>query len=197
MKSELESETKKLCLDAGGLSTKGWLGEKGGDDKAGGGVGGRGLPYAEPLTEEEKEMVKPLYELFSDKLIHCFYSQNWSTRLQAINAIHSQLHFIQNPPSASNTLVTVHVNPHSKTVQQAYQIFQLILQEALNHPVIQIYIAALQLFQTSLPMFLAHMDPHDIRTNLKHIIQIVIQKMGFLKLKVREKSAEFLKLKER
>jgi hypothetical protein len=32
-----------------------------------------------------------------------------------------------------------------------------------------------------------------MRTNLKHIIQIVIQKMGFLKLKVREKSAEFLK----
>jgi hypothetical protein len=146
------------------------------------------LPHSEPLSEEQKLKAAALIETFNLEIMTCFYSQTWSTRMAAIEKISEQLYNLD--PNRRDAMST-EINRKNLPIEETFKVFLQLIDEGCQDPVLKNYLAVLELFQKSLPLFFRYIQPPQIKKDLMPLVSNILKKTSDLKAKIREASINF------
>jgi len=147
------------------------------------------LIYAEPLNENMKNQLQPVLAYFSETIIQCLYSQNWASRLSALNKIKEELRFAL---TEDNTIQR-HINISRIPITKAITPWTIILKQIISDPVMKIYIDGLELVKEALTIFKKHItNKEELTKTNEQLTNGIIEKLGDQKPKIREKSISLL-----
>ena len=95
------------------------------------------LPHSEPLSEEQCLELQPLIALFSQPLITCLHSTQWSARSAAISKLYEQL---QNLDPQERDALSCEVNRQNLQPHESFPLFIRVVEHMLKDPVLKNYL---------------------------------------------------------
>lgn len=135
-----------------------------------------GLPFAEPITDEAREFVQPLVELFGDMWVRCWYSPNWQARVAALQNLGAKLEaYLQ-----------------SGQLADMFDGVMRVLNEGLGDQVVKVYTEACQVLPQALLQFGAVLEGALVRAHLQPLLLHLLSRTGDSKETVRTKTTQTL-----
>lgn len=87
--------------------------------------------------------------------------------------------------------MTAEINRKNFPIEENFRIFLEFIEEGCKDPVLKNFLAILELFQKSLPIFFRYIQPQSIKKELMPLVSNTIKKTTDLKAKVREATINF------